>query len=98
MGLMNVLHNLVVHEHGSPDDQCALLVEVVKADRSSSLVTVKCARSEIEGICHQYRDNEDTVEVTVFQRIYHAKKEPEDPVVDAEAAVLANAALGVMKL
>lgn len=100
MSIMKVFHNIThtTQDHGKPDDQCHLLVEVTRTNLEVETHKVECARSEIENICHQFRDADDAFEVTVYQRIYHAKKEPvkADHVADDTAAV--TAALGAISL
>lgn len=98
MGIMKVLHNLVNHSDGTADDKCHLLVMVTKADLTVEEHRIDCIRSDIEGVCHRFRDAPNMFEVSVFQRIYQAKKEPVNTDTDAEAAMLATTALSAMKL
>lgn len=95
--LVNMVH--VVQDHGSRDDSVSLLVKIIRSDLSVEEEVVVVARGDIQKTCDAFAEADNVAEVTVFQRIYHAKKQPVQPEATSDdAALLTSAALGVMKV
>src|SRR3954470_13811798 len=100
MSLTKILHNLVSGDvPDSPEDHVTLLVKVTHQSQETDEEVVIVKRGDIQKTCDAFAGAEDAVEVTIFQRIYHAKQEPvaADPITN-QAVMLTDAALKALKL